>query len=495
MTISSDFFVPSAKLALRRGEHVLPRRQERPGFNGRGGEMRLRTHNLNGDLGMGRVGANLGARNWPASNAPGPCLEELNVSARCRNAVDEAYRRSLEALEKQREIVAANTVTLQEQSFDRVFGSLRDEVAITVNSTREELTPRKDDLDEALSQFEWFRQVHDLPERYRYSTSLWSWFSLMAACSVLETLPNAPAFGDGDPLGALGGWSVALLMSSVNVTAGALAAFGWRNFKLKTFLSATTGFALVSTGAAAGVTMAVLTLHYRYALTTDAAHALAHALESIRLSILPPSVDIKGGGLLGASFICSALTYWKTMDSWGAFPGYRAKALDVEKARRLLARLRRDAAEQLIAMREQALSAVCAQLADVRAKVERAKAAFVETSIVVDRYRGFVQDVYETHQAALSSFWACNTAVRKTPSPAHFGQVPMLHAPGLDLTDQFREMFEDIERALEMAITSAREAELRIERLVHDALLQLGLADDWRPQSPPQLGGPIPEPA
>lgn len=183
------------------------------------------------------------------------------------------------------------------------------------------------------------------------------------------------------------------------------------------------------------------------------------------------------------------------MDTWGAFPGYRQKALDVFKTRRLLSRLRRDTADLLIGMREQALSAISQQLATVRAKVECAKAAFVETSIIVDRYRGFVQDVCDIHQVALGSFWASNIAVRKTPVPAHFGTAPIIQVPGLDLTDQFREMLEEIEVALDTAVQNAREAELRIEHLVHDALVQLGLAEDWTPVGPPQLGAPSPEPA
>lgn len=430
----------------------------------------------NADLGdLLRRGADMAELGQPPSASTQPCLDEVRVTAYFYDLNEAGADQAGQVVSRQQQIIEAAAIKRDEMSVDRFVGRLRDEAQIALTEIKLKLDPLVTKRNEKSRQLRKMQVLENGSGSSSYAKSAWPAAGLLSLCIGAEAAMNAPIFADGDALGAVGGWPLALAASAINVGVGSAIAFGRRELRRPSQASRFMGASQIAIATVFGVSMALLAAHYRHAIMTDPSTAMTAAWDTIRVNFLPPSVDIKTGSLMGMSVIGGVAAYYETMKTYGQYPGYRSRAIELEDADRALNRFRLNAADELREMRADAQREIDDHRKAMKLRLEQARRAKGEAQLAIGKYYDWIQLVGGAHKTALTSFWQGNSAVRSDASPDHFGTIPDLDPPQLKLDERIEELVNQIEEAFEVVARRVQEALEEIEQIIRNALMEIGI--------------------
>lgn len=281
------------------------------------------------------------------------------------------------------------------------------------------LVPRWQETQQSRRDLRHFAASRGLTRPARYPQSRLGHFAWLGPLLVLESIANAMFFAGASPWGLAGGFVTAVLVSGINLSAGALAGYfplRWRTHP-KVLLQRLATAALVCYAAFA-VSFNWIVACYRDAAAAGAVlglGALLHHWHNLGL----PSCALFVMGL-----ICTALAVRKGFTACDAHPGY------AERDRSF-----RAAQEAFTAARDGLRHGVLGYAASIPGKCEalvrRAEEIVGQLGELVVRAEGALE-TYEKHRASIAHWcrlWLTryrseNANLRTTAAPGYFSLLP-----------------------------------------------------------------------
>ncbi|MBI1188235.1 MAG: hypothetical protein GC206_13050 [Alphaproteobacteria bacterium] len=278
-----------------------------------------------------------------------------------------------------------------------------------------------------------FRRAHQIRRDAVYPQSTLFQAGLLFCAALFEALFSATLFAQEAEQGLLGGAAVAIGLSASNVTLGFLAGFlGLRYIQPRRAAPRILGGAAF----AAFLTLAAL-LNIFAARWRESLSAREAAIDPFA-----PRLDLFGFAepqavvllMLGAGvWVFAALKGYSGFDD--PYPDYGKMHRAHRDAAEDLAALRADAVAALEAPVEDAKAAIDASLAAMREAERKMRAAYEDAASGVEAIDARVRRLEESAQSLIALYRRENVAARRGPGPAYFTAPSPPTAPADDALD------------------------------------------------------------
>ena len=301
-----------------------------------------------------------------------------------------------------------------------------------------------------------FRETNRITEQASYPESKLLHFGWIAVAALIETLINA--FFYENTQGLLGGFVVALSVAAVNMGAALMLGIGFRYKNLAAAEHKVFGWTCLLLFAAVAIYFNALFSAFRaeYQLIVDPNNvqqlreAFAIAIsESGKIFLLKMRfLDLMSFILFGVGIILSLYAFYKGYTLDDKYPGHGQKDRKVKDAR---------ASEQ--ALQEVLRQRLKSDLLQLRSKVQATATEPGQISSMLLKYaseiesarRQFLsqaQSVQRDFALVLNAYREANTAVRASPAPGYFENVPDLlsyisHSNATSILDELKQLQEE----------------------------------------------------
>jgi hypothetical protein len=184
-----------------------------------------------------------------------------------------------------------------------------------------------------------FRENNRLPAvsaSYSSGGHLFLKVMVLIVCCILEGALNAVFFGSGLEGGLLSGFSMAFMLSALNVTLCAVAGFGFRNKNHVEPARRVAGWLCFGFALLVTLGLGALIAYFRYVLMVledGSSSPLLLAWESARSGVFPFQ-DFESLVLFFATVVCGAIAFWKGIGFSDRYPGYARIWLSYAEAHR-----------------------------------------------------------------------------------------------------------------------------------------------------------------
>jgi hypothetical protein len=287
-----------------------------------------------------------------------------------------------------------------------------------------------------LAKTDWlyFREVNGINEQAVYPESHVWHFAIVAVLALVETVINS--FFYLNSAGLVGGFTVAIGVSAVNMLLALFLGIGFRYINLKSKLKVLVGWAALLSFIAAALYCNALFATFRseYQLLPDPGdpNQLRHAFTAASQSAVQVFMfkatfsDLLSFVLFGIGLILSAIAFWKGYGYDDKHPGYgeldrrlkdaESTELEAQKHFRLAIQTHLDSIQGNLRELLHQPTRLIGELAMKSSDLNHAK------QTLLFQYAAIVRDF----TLVLKSYRTANTAIRPTPPPSYFSELPAL---------------------------------------------------------------------
>ncbi len=407
-----------ARLLKLAGE---PRHDYRPGTDV---FLELNTDAVAADLRLAALGAERGALDRPASDAPGLDDAEHKIVERVEAHKQDAHRIFLEQLHTYNSRLAAldfeERFTVIRQAAPDAVSDYKAEAGLG----RGELFFLRHRLSDAERERANFKQKHKLVKAARISTTGWAIFKvgLLAVMFVIEVVVNSGFLSNSNEQGILGGAVQAVSFAALNILASFL--FGLVPIRLLNLRSAffkLLGFIGLLAYLAFAIGLNLTLAHLREIPPTISGDVGQEVLQ--RLLHAPHMLnDINSVVFFGIGFIFSLIAMADGVLFTDPFPGYAAMEKHWLGAGQNYTNRTRELVDELREIRDAAKEAMNGASHDLSVRRSEFDSILQGRGHLAERFAQHQNHMERTCNALLSVYREANRQARKAPAPAHFSK-------------------------------------------------------------------------
>lgn len=312
-----------------------------------------------------------------------------------------------------------------------------------------------------LTKTEWlyFRELNGINAQAVYPESHVWHFAIVAILALAETIINSFFYINNE--GLIGGFTVAIGVSAVNMLLALFLGIGFRYINLKSRLQISIGWISLLFFLAAALYCNALFATFRseYQLLTNPGdpnqlrYAFSAASQSAAQIFMFKHAfsDLLSFVLFGIGLILSAIAFWKGYGYDDKHPGYGALDRKLKEAERAEAEAQKNFRLEI----QSHLDSIQANLKELLHQPTRLIGELAMKSSDLSHARQALQFQYAAitrdFQLVLKSYRAANTAIRPTPPPPHFSVLPDIGtvaniASVEPLLEEIRRVKEEVEK-------------------------------------------------
>jgi hypothetical protein len=310
----------------------------------------------------------------------------------------------------------------------------------------------------------------DRPARPAHGILKIVFVAILLVLFAIETLPNAVILGEGEELGIVGGYTVAIIFSAVNLCMGfGSSRFGWANAIHKNFLRKVGG-SILALSLLCGVLLINLALaHYRAAIESGMTASQA-ASAVVPMMVNSPFVisDIKSVIMvvLGVIFALVAM-----LEGWfwsEPYPHYGAISKYLRDAQDHFHGLVEAKLDHLKDVQEEFVGKIQLERSRLRDRRQERPIILQERQRLIARYRVQIGHLQDVGRQLLTVYRDANRSGRKTPAPARFDEpwslsgfenIEVIELPAIPETE-FNKAYKALEESIDR-LQSANEEGIR----------------------------------
>lgn len=405
-----------------------------------------------------------GSENLPASDNPTPNALETQIVEQSEQGITALRHRAQDGLERCRRELEQHELTPVDLDITGPADEATHAFALIRSQSRDALIERRLPEREMYRELRHFKAENRLYRSAFYLTSRTLACALLCAVIVGEALLNAKLFASVDPLGLLGGWLQALIISVVNILpsflVGILVLRNLHHVSLWRRLLAT---AVLLTSIGLVLSYNLLVGHYRVALSVDPGNALALAAPSLWTTPFRIATNLEALMLFLLGVFASAVAI---LDGYTLFddryPGfgkidrrYRQKLQAYEERKR---QFRRDIEDVV----RRASREIDWRLKKLGRKVDTAARVMTKGMRCLSRAQEEAYQVARECERLLRIYREENKRVRSTPPPPHFETYPVLETTFRISLENLHAKKRDMQHALTAKMEEAADAKQRL---------------------------------
>src|SRR3984893_2007822 len=388
----------------------------------------LNTASRAADLGLGRTGAERGAREEPAAGTVAFDDVENSVIERVEAEKNAAHGTLLDEVRTYKE-------RLTGLDFEGRFGTIRQAAPAAVSEFRAEAAQGRDELhslrrhlrDLELERDE-FRLRHNLKRAAHWATggNLTIKVGILLVLFVFEVFLNGFFLAKGSELGYLGGAAEAFTFALLNIGVSFLiAVVGVREVNHRDPFRKLFGFFALLCYLALLVAINLSLAHYREvsaALITDAGREVLLRLKMMPLAL----VDFKSWLLFGLGVLCSLIAFADSFLIFDPYPGYASLEKRRTGAHDAYIRRKNDLIAGLLEIRDDGIEILEEANRDLSLRRSEHDSILESRARVVRLFSAHQTYLDRAANVLLSIYREANKGLRKTPPPRRFSVAYVL---------------------------------------------------------------------
>lgn len=344
-------------------------------------------------------------------------MEIINEVGRVRREGLNRYSRAMESYTRRIE-----STPTEEESAKALAREVETNYLTISRERSNALVTYQEDMDVRLEEYQGFRKYHRRRSTPKEKDTWFKFCSVVGAVAVVETGINGNFFATNNAQGLLGGISIAVGITLINLLASySLGRFTtWKNhIKIPTrIIGYLVGLVYV-------IFFGMFSLavgHYR-----ESYKSLSPALapEAALNSLLQRPFELGGldsWALVLITAMISLFMFWKSYMRDDPYPGYYDVWDRMRSARDEYAHEVKDAHDELLEARDKALDRLQFQREDFKATVDDSRSALAAQSRMPDQLQTFLNALDQATRQLLAIYRQENSKHRKTDPPAYFQQ-------------------------------------------------------------------------
>jgi len=417
----------------------------------------LNVAKLAGDLGVGRMGAERGAKEQPSTDLAALDDIENRIVERVEAEKNSAHSILLDELHLYKE-------RLSGLDFEGRFTAIRHAAPAAVSEFRAEAAQGRDELHslrrhlrDVEAERDEFRRRHKLMRAARWASggNLTLKIGVLLVLFVFEVFLNGFFLAKGSELGYVGGAAEALTFALVNIGVSFLVgAVGARELNHRNYIRKLLGLISLVCYVAIAISLNLALAHYREvagALVSDAGEAVLVRLRTAPLGI----TDVKSWLFFGMGLLCSLIALGDSYLIFDPYPGYGT--LEKRRAGAYEAYIRRknELIATLLAIRDEAIEVLEEANRDLSIRRSEHDAILEGRARLIRLFEAHQTHLDRTANALLSTYREANKRSRSTPPPPRFAvpyvleKIPVDHElPPVSARDDLRRSIEESQGVL-----------------------------------------------
>ena len=354
-----------------------------------------------------------------------PASSSLSMTAAELEGIDEVRRLRSSALnnfEMEMESYASRiaSVKSQKQQISLMVGKAKHEILTHANDWENQLENERVRVSEHQQKLRKFQGLNNIEGPPREHGNGYIAVLIVLLVGFIETGMNAYFFQKANPMGILGGATLAFIISSVNVVSSGIFGFFSRHININRVLAKARGYLLIVAFVVFASAINLAVAHLRDALETNSWDA------SLLISISTFVGNTFGLKSFESWVVCffgslvSFVSFWKAFSFFEPYPGYKKYWDENEEAVNDYADLYKEAQESLNELFDNAAADLRSEVDKRRSSQMSAEDAVASRETLVRNLSVFLESCNSAVNRLLRIYRDANLKTRETTEPTYF---------------------------------------------------------------------------
>ena len=361
--------------------------------------------------------------NLPLKTAKGLDANELKFTQQLSQHAIAATMTLNDSLADIANSIARIDVEAEKSELDNAVNMIEADLKREYDSQSKELEQLKAAAELSQDDVDKFKKKNGLKQEAVYKDTYMMTWALILGALVIETALNSTLLAEASNYGLVGGASMAIIISLINIALGFVTGFAIfpytnhinRAISILSYASLMVGFAVV-------LTFNLLIGHYREVLIQNPDNSGVLAMTHFSEGIFNLT-EIESIFLVFIGLIVSGISYWKGMTQNDRFPGYTSVSKQRDSMRDDLYEAKEAALNELNLINDQFAQWLLQLHKKVSHDFSRCKNLYSTFEQQQKLYEAYIGDLSHTGQIALSLYRQVNQSQREDDAPAYFNKA------------------------------------------------------------------------
>jgi hypothetical protein len=414
-----------------------------------------------------------GRKNSPDQNSKRGDANEHDLHQKIEMLAVQATHRVMDSTESLRGRIDTLSITEEAVAIDEVVDSFKARAKADITPKVTELESFRNDAREAEEDLLRFKQANGLRRAATYPESNTMALGIIILCLALESIANSFFFAEGSNLGFVGGWSIAITISAVNILFGFLVGKFVVPFKnhISEFkkYSAYTAFV---TFTSISILMNLGVAHYRDAIGVNPDNA-----DILTIELFSQNFWVLSGAsswlLFFIGFMFYILAFYKGYNWDDHYPGYGRESKNKNRKVCELLEFRDDIFQEIDEVYQEYNLLIEDKFDDIKRKQKVLNTLISSFENQISIYKAYINQLKGNITYLISVYRDTNLAERESAGPEYFNVAydkPFnLEIIKTDYSDKRDHLSAEIEVASE-TISSKKSSLLEIKNSWHNTV-------------------------
>lgn len=439
------------------------------------------TARLKKDLSLQLRGAEAGKNEYPSSDSTGFDDAESEILRTIGDLRQKAYEEASSHIKTYSDRLAGlhldTTAADTSNAASNVVADMKPQITIGKNdlySAQEKVVDARDSLEK-------FRAINRLDRPANMPSSMILQMGIFLAVFLLESIANGFFFADANPLGLLGGISVALFISAANIGLGVLGGyFGIRHMCHVSVGHKLAGLILLLVAISAVTALNFGAAHYRSVLDAGVLDGAERAaLKTLTTAPVNGIADIKSWLLLLIGYLVAILALLKGAKSLDdIYPGYGRAQKHLDQAVQNFGDLTEDILTSITEIKDDAFDSIREAQKQLQTARREREAIITARNRLINAYNSYLSQLKNSQREFMAVYRDANRATRQTPPPERFSSETSFEGAEIVVPEVMDSA--QIEKVVSETITVLEKCEDQILTAFEAAISEFGAIEQIR---------------
>jgi len=342
------------------------------------------------------------------------------------SAVEELRQAGLESYQNHLKVYKDRVSRLSQvrQEVQLIEGKAKTDFAAALNVWSNRLQNELRDVEETYRGYQDFKEKNKLTRPAKPEPNVPFFWALSVFLLLLESVANGMLFAEDNPMGLLGGVTVALLISVLNVGIAMMSGFFGRHINSIHWARKVLGAGLIIFWILAALGFNLSVGHFRDVIgqTTDIRLDGTTAISNLIANPLGIT-EYNSWVLVGVGLLISIVVYWKSYSFGDPYPGYLQIARQLKNARQAYANRVESSIELVLDQRDEAVTELREMQDLMTATIDDSIQALTGESTINAHLKNFLNQCDLKVNQLLAVYRDENRIYRSSPVPARFNEA------------------------------------------------------------------------
>ena len=383
----------------------------------------------------------------PASAALNPDHNELRFHQLLSQLATRATGRLNERLGEIRRAIAAIDIVGTRAELDNAVNLFRADMQAEIRLDLENLNQLRTFYNDEKNDFEKFKKENGLTRSATYKESMANTLGWLAVCLMIESFANTGLLASASQFGQIGGLSLAVAISGMNIVLGFILGFFF--LPRKNLINARVAWAwfiAFIAGLVVVVCVNLLIAHYREVLIIDPANSGLLAVERFTDGMFNLT-DVLSIFLFLIGVIVSGIAIWKGYTQEDPYPGY--SKLD-KKKQHLNQHFDMKQKAEISSFKteyEKALKLIEDKQNTIQANHRRYHHLTTDFNKQIELYKAYIRDLKLTGTRVITLYRDTNRQAREDEPPNYFNEDIIIDIEAAPIDDEYDDIGEELNQA------------------------------------------------